>query len=538
MWLSTVASVLALASTALAQINIPGAVPVNKLEPLQHRLAYAGKTGMYVSWNTYAEVKNPTVYYGENIWDLSSTATGISITYSSSLTWSNHVKVTGLKQDTTYYYIVSNTNCYNCSELSPYTFTTARPAGDFTSYTAAIVIDMGVMGPYGGSVKSDYPVLTANDSNTMQSLARYVDGYDLLWHPGDIAYADSWLKEQVDGYLNVSISDSYKIYNFLLNQYYDELQPVTSRKPYMVVPGNHESNCDEGGFTVGNTTYDLSLCVEGQRNFTGYINHYRMPSEESGGVGNFWYSFDHGMVHYVSLNTETDLGNGLIGEDDVNGPEHMDSGPFGSYPNEQIDWLEKDLASVDRTKTPWVIVSGHRPWYAAANNVSGTICWNCKIAFEPLLLKYNVDMVFFGHIHMYERNAPIANGVPDPNELNNPSAPWYILNGLGGHYHGTSQYVEPFPSYLRYIQNTTYGWSKLTFHNCTHLTHEFISSANGSVIDSATLFKDRKCAASTIPSNSSSNATLPTIDKNAAGAMHVSSAFLITMSVIVVMSLL
>ncbi|KAK9235902.1 Metallo-dependent phosphatase-like protein [Lipomyces kononenkoae] len=534
---STATSLLAFASAVLAQINIPGQAPLNPLEPLQHRLAYAGSTGMYVSWNTYTEIQNPTVYYGQNVWNLSNTATGTSITHPSSLTWNNHVKITGLQPDTQYYYIVSNTNCYNCSELAPYTFTTARTAGDHTPYTAAVVIDLGVMGPNGESVKSDYPKLTANDSNTMQSLARYVDGYDLLWHPGDIAYADTWLREYTDGYLNVTLAESAQTYESLLNQYYDELQPVTARKPYMVVPGNHESNCDEGGFTVGNTTYDLSLCVEGQRNFTDYRTRFRMPSDESGGVGNFWYSFDHGMVHYVSINTETDLGNGLIGEDDVNGPEDMDSGPFGSYPNEQIDWLEKDLSSVDRTKTPWVIVSGHRPWYGAGANVSGTICWNCKLAFEPLLLKYNVDMVFNGHIHIYERNAPIANGVPDPNELNNPSAPWYILNGLGGHYHGTSTYPELLPSYVRYIQNTTYGWSRLTFHNCTHLTHDFISSSNGSVLDSATLFKDRQCAA-TVSSNSTGNSTSSSGDVNAAGVMRVSSALLITVSVIAVLSLM
>ena len=31
------------------------------------------------------------------------------------------------------------------------------------------------------------------------------------------------------------------------------------------------------------------------------------------------------------------------------------------------------------------------------------------------------------------------------------------------------------------------------FHNCTHLTHEFVGSTNGSVLDSATLFKNRTC---------------------------------------------
>ncbi|KAK9459060.1 Metallo-dependent phosphatase-like protein [Lipomyces oligophaga] len=493
-FLNVITAAAGLVIQVAAQINIPGSVPENKVEPLQHRLAYAGPTGMTVSWNTFGSIKEPTVFYGEDPWNLDSKATGSSRTFETSPTWAHHVKITGLKPDTTYYYTVSNTNCYGCHELSAYTFKTSRPVGDYTPYSIGVVIDMGVMGPYGESVESDYPTITDEDSNTMQSLSRYVDGFDLLLHPGDLAYADTWLTEWGQGYLNISFDEGVEWYNRLLNQYYDELQPVTSVRPYMVAPGNHESNCDEGGTTINGTTYDLSICPEAQRNFTSYINHFSMPGEESGGVGNFWYSFDHGMVHYVAINTETDLGNGLIGEDDVDGPEDMHSGPFGSYENEQIDWLEKDLASVNRTLTPWIVVYGHRPWYASGKNVSNTICWNCKLAFEPLLLKYEVDIVFYGHIHMYERNAPMRDGVADPNELNNPSAPLYILNGAGGHYHGLSEYQDPINSYSRYLQNSTFGWSKLTFHNCTHLTHEFIASANGSILDTATLYRNHTCS--------------------------------------------
>ncbi|KAK9478300.1 Metallo-dependent phosphatase-like protein [Lipomyces japonicus] len=502
-----------LAGAVVGQLTfVPGSAPQNKKEPVQHRVAYAGPTGMAISWSTYEPLTNPTVLYGTDVWNLTRSDPGESTTFNSSLTWSNHVKLTGLEPDTKYYYVVENSNCENCTEVSPYTFTTARPAGDYTPYVAALVIDMGVMGPLGESVSSDYPYFKAEDHTTIQSLLRYSDSYDLLLHPGDLAYADTWLPEAISGYLdvpNITIETAQETYNHLLNAYYDEMQPISSKKPYMVGPGNHESNCDEGGSTDPKTgfRYNISLCVEGQRNFTGYIDHWRMPSTESKGVGNFWYSFDHGMVHYVFINTETDLGNGLIAEDDVDGSEGMFSGPFGSYENEQVDWLEKDLASVDRTKTPWIIVNGHRPWYAASKNVSNTICWNCKKAFEPILLKYNVDMVFYGHIHYYERNAPIANGVADPNELNNPSSPWYILNGAGGHYHGLTDYVEPFPDYSRFVQNTTFGWSRLTFHNCTHLTHNFIASANGTVLDSATLFKNHSCPATGSGNYSKPNAT-------------------------------
>lgn len=49
------------------------------------------------------------------------------------------------------------------------------------------------------------------------------------------------------------------------------------------------------------------------------------------------------------------------------------SGPFGyiennNYTNnaayEQIQWLKKDLANVDRSKTPWIFAMSHRPMCA------------------------------------------------------------------------------------------------------------------------------------------------------------------------------
>lgn len=297
------------------------------------------------------------------------------------------------------------------------------------------------------------------------------------------------------------------VYESILNDFYDQLTPITTRIPYMVGPGNHEANCDNGGITdaATNVTYNVSICAPGQTNFTGYINHFRMPSNESKGTGNFWYSFDHGMAHYIQLDTETDLGHGFIAPDEPGGSDDEDSGPFNTIMNAQTTWLANDLAAVNRSQTPWIIVAGHRPWYVSTQNVSSNVCWMCKDVFEPLFIQYNVDLVLSGHQHVYERNAPLANGVVDPNELNNPSAPWYITNGIGGHYDGLDPFLFPLQTYQRFgldISNATYGWSRLTFNNCTHLTHDFIASGNGSVLDSATLFKNRTCALSKSSNNS------------------------------------
>ncbi|KAI6028966.1 Metallo-dependent phosphatase-like protein [Pisolithus marmoratus] len=435
-------------------VHVPGTVPCNPYEPLQHHLAYAGPNGM--------TIESPEVYYGTSPFDLSSVATGYSVTYPTSRVYDNHVKITGLKPNTKYW--------------ATDTFVTARKAGDETPFSIAVVVDLGLMGrdglstsvgPLGGSSAAANP-LGPRDLNTIQGLLQNKDTYEFIAHYGDIAYADYFIKESWQGYfgsdsLIPNVTSVVDGYNSLLEQYYDQMTPLTSSKPYMVGPGNHEANCDNGGTTdkVHNITYTTSICTPGQTNFTGYINHFRMPSDESGGNGNFWYSFDYGLAHFITLDSETDL---------------------------PIQWLEKDLAGVDRNKTPWIIVGLHRPWYIAAQNDSGDVCLACQQAFEPLFLKYNIDLYMQGHVHLYERNKPIANYSIDPAGLNNPKAPWNIINGVAGHYDGLDT-LEGSPYWSEVAFDTAYGWSRLTFHNRTHLTHEFVSSANGTVLDSAILYK-------------------------------------------------
>jgi hypothetical protein len=188
------------------------------------------------------------------------------------------------------------------------------------------------------------------------------------------------------------------------------------------------------------------------------------------------------MVHFVQFNTETDFPNA---PDLPGGSGAEDAGPFA--PNgTQLEWLKRDLASVDRKKTPWVIAGGHRPWY-----VSTPGCTDCQAAFEPLLLEYGVDLVLSGHVHFYDRQSAVDNGTSQE-ITDNPTAPWYITNGAGGHYDGLDTPAFPLVPTSRKLL-VTYGWNLFTVHNCTHLSTEFIASGNGSVLDTATLIKDRTC---------------------------------------------
>ncbi|KAF8119371.1 hypothetical protein EV363DRAFT_1512861 [Boletus edulis] len=74
---------------------------------------------------------------------------------------------------------------------------------------------------------------------------------------------------------------------------------------------------------------------------------FRMPSEEFGGIGNFWYSFDYSLARLIVLSIETEFPIGLV----VGGVDAgADSGPCG-YPSNKYDWFERDLASVASRET-------------------------------------------------------------------------------------------------------------------------------------------------------------------------------------------
>jgi hypothetical protein len=104
---------------------------------------------MSVTWNTYSSISTPSVKYGTDPLSLTSTATGSSVIYPTSRTYTHTVVIKGLKPGTQYYYQVSNTDCYSCSEIPTYVFRTARAAGDSTPYSIAFTVDVGVQGPLG-----------------------------------------------------------------------------------------------------------------------------------------------------------------------------------------------------------------------------------------------------------------------------------------------------------------------------------------------------------------------------------------------------
>lgn len=181
------------------------------------------------------------------------------------MTYNNHVNITDLLPYTTYYYLPQYSNA-----TTPYNFTTARLAGDPTPYTVGVVIDMGTFGALGLSdtvgTGAANP-LRVNEQTTISSIEELIDTFEFMIHAGDIAYADYWLKEEIQGYLpNTTTDQGAMVYESILNAFYDEMINITSQKAYMVNAGNHEANCDNGGTTNKNTgqKYTESICLAGQ----------------------------------------------------------------------------------------------------------------------------------------------------------------------------------------------------------------------------------------------------------------------------------
>lgn len=147
--------------------------------PMQLRLAYAGSTGMVVSWNTFSRLSKPTVRYGRSPKALDHIASSeVSVTYPTSTTYNNHVKITGLEPNTEYYYMPDHGK-------DPRSFRTSRPSGDYTPYTVAYVADMGLMGPDGLTTHVGTGAanpLGPHDKNTIQSLEENIPHFDFLWH--------------------------------------------------------------------------------------------------------------------------------------------------------------------------------------------------------------------------------------------------------------------------------------------------------------------------------------------------------------------
>lgn len=351
---------------------------------------------MRITWKTRADKpKKMAVIYSTNMtreWGIS-VAPERSVQYlpnQGGHGWHHTAKLERLKPGTTYQYRIV------CDGVTS-TYRTFRTADAGQSEATFLVLgDMG-FGANGQAVAS---------RNRMEAVKASAD---VVLHAGDVGYAD-------DSFLHVPCAAEF-CYEAVYDGYMEWIENITDRKPYMVAVGNHESECHSPACQA---SHDIKKSLS---NFSAYNARWAMPSKESGGVANMWYSFDYASVHFVVLNTETDFPEAPEADfGDAGGTIGAPAGHFaadGVY----MKWLEADLkeAHTKRGERPWIVAIGHRPW-VEKDGKSRPDGEAVRKAHADLFIEYGVNLYITGHVHSYHRLLPI-NG--------NNATPIVVTGGAG-----------------------------------------------------------------------------------------------------------
>ncbi|KAM6570781.1 hypothetical protein CsatB_018766 [Cannabis sativa] len=228
--------------------------------------------------------------------------------------------------------------------------------------------------------------------SVIEAIAKEVESgnVDSIFHIGDISYATGFLVE----------------WDFFLHQ----ISPVASRVSYMTAIGNHERDYLELSPVYGTPDSGGECGIP-------YETYFPMPTSAKDKP---WYSIEQGSVHFTVISTEH------VWEKD----------------SEQYEWMKNDMASVDRSKTPWLIFTGHRPMYTSSTGLY-SFDQNFTNEVEPLLMANKVDLVLFGHVHNYERTCSVyrneclampkkdQSGI-DTYDHSNYTAPVHAVIGMAG----------------------------------------------------------------------------------------------------------
>ena len=214
------------------------------------------------------------------------------------------------------------------------------------------------------------------------------------------------------------------------------IQSSAARIPWQVIEGNHEQEV-----------------IEGELGFLAYEKRFHTPSVFSESNTNLYYSYEVAGLHVIMLGCYVDF----------------------SRKSEQYEWLEKDLAKVDRSRTPWLIVGMHAPWYNSNVAHQGEM-EGMRSTMESLLYQYGVDMVFAGHVHAYERSLRVYQG-----RLNS-LGPVYINIGDGGNREGlSSEYIKPSPKWSAF-REPSFGMGVLNVLNSTHAVWQWHRNQDGDMV--------------------------------------------------------
>jgi hypothetical protein len=127
-----------------------------------------------------------------------------------------------------------------------------------------------------------------------------------------------------------------------------------------------------------------------------FFDYFSLPGNEA------WFSFDFGNAHFVVLDSPNE--------------EQME------IDSEQIRWLHDDLANSTAT---WKFVNFHHPPFSSGGFYHASDRIKLKNLLHPIFEQYEVDFVFSGHDHNYERMLPIGSNDGDHKVT-------YVIAGNGG----------------------------------------------------------------------------------------------------------
>ncbi len=160
----------------------------------------------------------------------------------------------------------------------------------------------------------------------------------------------------------------------------------------------------------------------------GAVSDYLKPL----GMTNTYYSFNLNNVHLVAID------------------------PYVAYgPNSaQYKFVVNDLKNAyNNQKIDWIFVIEHIPLYSSPSKHSANS--TIRDIFHPLFDKYNVDLVFSGDNHNYQRTYPLTYNTADSstpiiskkdhsNYKDDKSGVIYIISGTAGRSHYDIKEQSPF----------------------------------------------------------------------------------------------
>ncbi|BBN00281.1 acid phosphatase type 7 [Marchantia polymorpha subsp. ruderalis] len=297
------------------------------------------------------------------------------------------------------------------------------------------VVIFGDMGKAERDGSNEYSMYQPGCLNTTDTLASDIDNYDIIILNGDMAYANGYASQW--------------------DQFLEQVEPLSSRVPFMVTSGNHERDWPFSGSFYGSSDSGGECGVPAQTLFN-------MPAVNR---AKYWYQTDWGLFRFCIANTEEDWREGT----------------------EQWAFLEECFSSVNRQKQPWLIFIAHRvlgyssgDFYAAEGSFSEPMGRD----LQKLWQKYRVDLAFYGHVHNYERTCPIYENVCLSQEKHHYSGQFnatiHIVAGGGGA--GLALFA-PFNTSWSFVKDYDFGFTKLTSFNRSSLLLEYKRSSDGLVYD-------------------------------------------------------